>query len=48
MIQLISLYTIYRIYSIKRRGVYKIFRVSSAAFIRGRRLFKIQFVSCKQ
>ena len=39
----------YRIYSIKRRGVYlKIFRDSSALFIQGRRLFKIQFISCKQ
>ena len=32
-------------YSIKRRGVYWTFRDSSAAFIRGRRLFKIQFIS---
>ena len=38
----------YRIYSIKRRGLFEIFRDSSAAFIRGRRLFKIQFISYKQ
>ena len=30
----------YRIYSKKRRGAYLIFRVSGAAFIRGRRLFE--------
>ena len=30
----------YRIYSNKRRGAYLIFRASSAALIRGRRLFK--------
>ena len=30
----------YRIYSNKRHGVYLIFRVSGAALIRGRRLFK--------
>ena len=30
----------YRIYSIKRRGVYYIFRDSSAAFIRGRPLYE--------
>ena len=35
----------YRIYSIKRRRVYYIFRDSSAAFIRGQCLLKIQFVS---
>ena len=34
----------YRMYSIKRRGNYSIFRDSIAAFIRGRRLFKIQTV----
>ena len=36
----------YCIYSVKRRGVYYIFRDSSAAFIRGWRLFKIHFISC--
>ena len=30
----------YRIYSNKRRGAYLIFRATSAALIRGRRLFK--------
>ena len=30
----------YRIYSIKRRGIYEIFPDSSAAFIRGRRLYE--------
>ena len=30
---------LYRIYSIKRRGVYLIFSVSNASFIQGRRLF---------
>ena len=30
----------YRIYSNKRRGAYLLFRVTSAALIRGRRLFK--------
>ena len=38
----------YRVYSIKRRGVYYIFRDSSAAFFRGRCLLEIQFISCKQ
>ena len=32
--------TSYRIYSNKRRGAYLIFRATSAARIRGRRLFK--------
>ena len=32
--------TTYRIYSNKRRGAYLIFRATSAALIRGRRLFK--------
>ena len=32
--------TDYRIYSNKRRGAYLIFRATSAALIRGRRLFK--------
>ena len=31
---------VYRIYSNKRRGAYLIFRATSAALIRGRRLFK--------
>ena len=30
----------YRIYSIRRRGAYLIFRATSAALIRGRRLFE--------
>ena len=30
----------YRIYSIKRRGAYLIFRATNAALIRGRRLFE--------
>ena len=34
------MYTVYRIYSNKRRGAYLIFRVSCAALIRGRRLFE--------
>ena len=32
-------YTGYRIYSKKRRGAYLIFRATSAALIRGQRLF---------
>ncbi len=36
----ISLFTKYRIYSNKRSGAYYIFCVSSAALIRGRRLFE--------
>ena len=35
-----SLGHIYRIYSNKRRGAYLIFRATSAALIRGRRLFE--------
>ena len=31
----------YRIYSNKRRGAYLIFRATSAALIRGQRLFKL-------
>ena len=31
----------YRIYSIKRRGAYLIFRGTNVALIRGRRLFKL-------
>ena len=38
-----SLFLAYRIFSIKRRGVYFIFSVSDAAFIRGRRLFRNNF-----
>ena len=38
----------YCIYSINRHGIYYIFRDSSTTFIRGRRLFKIQFTSYKQ
>ncbi len=38
----------YRIYSINSAAFIKFFRDLSAAFIRGRRLFKIQFISCKQ
>ena len=33
-------FNVYRIYSNKRRGAYLIFRATSAALIRGRRLFK--------
>ena len=44
----LSSFESYRIYSIKRRGVYYIFCDSSAALFRWRRLIKIQFVPCKQ
>ena len=40
ILKLLSLVYTYRIYSSKRRGAYLIFRATSAALIRGRRLFK--------
>ena len=36
MTEILYLFLIYRIYSIKRRGVYLILSVSDATFIRGR------------